>query len=295
MKKYHVIIISLLVILSCRSQTINDLDSLKDVIGKELFDRNLITRDQYFSKKGFSIYGLHNRKVQDILKNGVYGVSTGSHSPTFFFIYENRDITFLNISSFNGLLESTTKFLNYSVEKAYCKEITLDYLLRLIRVHYNINRNLRLRKDINCDFPAKMDRSVFTIDSFKFKFADYLFKADKLDSIDSFLDDPELIQLQKLGYYYGLPRNDQKLNIGFYTLTNLIKDQIEIFYVLISHSNFKLLELKEQGEYIQTTKEAISFGEENKLCSEDIIRIIENLWREVPGELCFKDYIKDLP
>ena len=142
------------VTISCQSQKMTQLESVELEVAKKLFLSKDLGESEYvkFKKtgKGISIYGIHNSVSSDKMKEGVYGISKGTHSLVYFLIYEESEMQILNISSAESFALSTKYFLEFAERKKYCVEIIKDYMTRFINVYYKINKNLNTRKDINC-------------------------------------------------------------------------------------------------------------------------------------------------
>lgn len=299
MKKSITVIICFLTFISCRSQDNNDKFSiLNKNIGQLLFNNRAITQEEFNTGKGFLIYGIHNQKIDyNNLKKGIYGVSTGSHRPIYFFVYDSDKINFLDIYSFDEFLKSLKALLEYSFEEDYCREITMDYLSRFIRLHYGVNRNLRTRINKNCEFPERAIKSIYNINTLKLNLINKLEENNEIKEEDSFLDDPDILLIQKSDMYFGIPKPNQLLEIGMYNYTNTISKDVKEQHILIDQEGVDFLKINSQVEFIETIEKIVSFGEEYNICSERTIWFIEKISKEFfnENESCFSKNIVDLP
>lgn len=178
--------------ISCKAQNIVTYTELKNKMGEILLSKNYIQQNEFESKKGYLVYGLHQRKISNNIKNGIYGVSTGSHRSVNFFIYDNKKVSFLDVYAFDNLLKSLDTLINYSIHKKYCRELTLDYTKRLVGVHYNINKNLRHRGDKNCEFYNMLIYSDYSVSEIKEKIVEEI---SHQENINQDLIEPEDIYI----------------------------------------------------------------------------------------------------
>lgn len=277
--------------ISCKSQTNNELGKLKNSIGKTLLAKKMITKEEFDNGKGFSIYGLHEDIIDyENLKFGIYVISTGSHQPVNFIIYEKDSIHFLDAYSYEEFIISLEKLLKYSFKKEYCDEIIIDYVSRLIRIHYNINRNLRGNTDNNCEFPKRILKSIFKLNDFKLKLVKELIKNDIVQSIDSFYDEPDNLILQKVDFYFGLSKQNENLEIGIYSYAFVNSEDIIDGYVLLKEENFYFLEMNNNENLIKTVHDIIDFGEENEVCSEKTIWLLGKIFDKFLSKSCFGNH-----
>ncbi|GAB5398566.1 MAG: hypothetical protein Aureis2KO_01510 [Aureisphaera sp.] len=278
------------------SQKNTEFSKLKQSIGKILLAKESITLEELNLGKGFSIYGLHQGKINyENPRKGIYGISTGTHNPVNLFIYEESKIVFLDITSFEELLISLREVLEYSFKKNYCLEVTNDYIFRLIRLHYNINRNPKSRLDINCKLPKRTLKSIYNLMDLKLELAEELVTLGKIENINVFLDNTVSLALQKLGMYYGNVDLDNKLDIGIYNYTIINTEQKTNKYFVLNEGHYRLLKLDNPEDYIKTLQEIVLFGEDNNICSEKIIWLIEKISNDFLANSCFKTSVKDLP
>ena len=296
MKKHIILIFCILFSIHCKSQNENEFSSLKKGVSKILFEKKLIDRRDFEKDNGFSVYGLHHESIIfDNLKKGVYGVSIGGHKPVYFLIYEKNKINFLDIFSFKELIKSMKILLQYSFKEGYCQEITIDYVSRLLRSHYNINRNLRNRIDENCEFPKTMMKSIYNYNNFKFKIAKEIERINGIRSIETFLDNPELLIVQKTDIYYGILEKDKNLDVGLYSYISTYNDDTKEEYVLLDQDHLEFLKTDSNEAFIKTIQDIMIFGEENKVCSEKIIWLIKKISDSIFNKSCFCEYITNLP
>lgn len=293
--KVKYLILSLVFCLSCSSQSvINNYSDLEKAIGEILFEKGYISQNDFNSDKGFSIYGMHNKKInRKHLRIGIYGVSTGTHSPVSFFIYDNNSVKFLDINSQKDFLESLSIMVNYCNEKRYCDEIITDYISRIINVYYRTNRKKQV--DNRCRFRKIVTKSTYNLNKFKFEIVNELKKSDKISSIDFFRDDPENLLIEKVGIYYGVPKDKKNLEIGIYKYYIIYEDNIKEGYVILDEGGFDLLDFSNSKEQINAIKDIILFGEDHNICYEESIMLIERIRKELSENSCFDSLKKNLP
>lgn len=113
---------------------------------------NLEVEDYKSGKRSLTIIGLYNNYNKGELLNGIYSFSQNrTHARAYFLIIDNEKYTILNLSSRKGLDEAIKNTLNFCEKNKYCVDISNDYVSRLIRVYYTINKNPNARIDINCE------------------------------------------------------------------------------------------------------------------------------------------------
>ncbi len=107
-------------------------------------------------KKRLKIYGCYNYKIDESLKNGVYGFSTFDfHTRTYFFIVENDKYQILNLSTRQDLDKSIKEIFDFCERQNYCHEIALDYISNITRKFYMINKNPINRPETHCETSKK--------------------------------------------------------------------------------------------------------------------------------------------
>lgn len=275
---YNLILFFLLLVASCNSQTSTGLEELKNNIHKIILDKGYnMNLSPETSMKKMSIYGLYNEIEQkENLKNGIYGVSFGSHLMSHFFIYNNGRITFLDLSTLRELQESIKKLFDYSIEHKYCYDLVEDYLSRFINVHYLINRNLRKRIDTNCEKENISENSIYKVEDVKLRLAEFLRDEGYIKSVKYYQNNPEILLLAKTGIYYGLPEDYENIDSGIYYFTYLNKSEIEKNYLLIREGNIEILSRKENSINDLINKILI-FADENGYCHQKINIILEQI------------------
>jgi len=121
------------------------------------FEKINLACKKYLSKeKGYDgdvkIYTIHNRINKDSLKNGIYGFSrTANHSKGYFLIYQNGDITILDLTTLEKLKNTINLFLDFATEQRYCDTIINDYINRFIKMYFHNAKRNYMPDLINCD------------------------------------------------------------------------------------------------------------------------------------------------
>ena len=105
-------------------------------------------------KSTIAIFG-HEKEYKSAEKvnDGIYSFSeTTTHSKVYYMIYKDSKCKILDIGTREGLDKSLKDVIIFCEENKYCVAITNDYVTRIIRSFYIINKNPNMRYDINCEF-----------------------------------------------------------------------------------------------------------------------------------------------
>lgn len=291
----NLIIFLLFLVSWCKAQNITTFTELENNIRETLFQKGYISQNAYSKNEGFSIYGTYQRKNHlEELRNGIYDVYLGNHSPQFNFIYEHNKVIFLDIYSFENFLESLKIQLNYTFDKGYCREINLDYLKRLIRTHYSFNRSPRDLINKNCEFPEKRIISTFYLDEIKHKIVNDI--GQKVDSKTGniYLEKIENIAVSEVSFYYGLDEKE-KLGEGIYSYGDINGHVFTNRYFILNGNDIKFLKMDSNESFIKSIQEIILFGENKRICSEKTIWYVEQLFSNYMENSCYPEITKDLP
>jgi len=285
---------------NCISQLNSEYKNLRCDLSEILFSNGAITKEEYSIKKGFTIYSLHQDKIdRQNLKKGIYGLTTKPNVPAHFFIYDDDLLRLLNLYTFEEFLDSIKTLLIYCFEKNYCKEIIYDYTFRLIRTYSNFHRRSgRKTVDPNCKDPRRWINSTYNINSLKLSFAEELVKLGKIKDIDDFFDYPDRFNFFKTDFHYGLPEENNDLDIGFYGYNFVYTDNINPVIhgdFLLTQGNFNFLEVDNTENVIKTIQNIIVFGEDYNVCSEKTIWFIEKITNDFFTESCLENIVVDLP
>ncbi|WP_330745833.1 hypothetical protein [Chryseobacterium sp. CP-77] len=294
MNKYFIIAL-LFLATCCKSQNITTFSQLENNIREVLFQKGYITQNSYSQKKGFTIYGTYQRKVDETkLRNGIYDLYLGNHSPQFKFIYERNKIIFLDIYSFKNFLESMRTQMIYLFEQRYCREIVVDYVKRLIRAHYSFNRNPRDLINKNCEFPEKRISSTFYLNEIKSKIVTEIAQKEDLKEENLQPEKIENIAVSELSVYFGI-NEKEKLEEGIYSYVNINSSVSNNSYFILNGNDIKFLKMDSDESFIKSIQEIILFGENKNICSEKTIWYIEQLFSNYMENSCLSKVTKDLP
>ncbi len=155
--KKIILYFTLIAILSCKSQktTIVTFETLRnELVNFMVKKKDIKVEDAENYKNGhyvFNLKGVNNKLSEGKLKDGIYSFATlNSHSRAYFVIVENNHFIILDISTRNGLDEAIKNTLDYCERNKYCVDITNDYIARLMRVFYKVNKNPS-NGDTNCE------------------------------------------------------------------------------------------------------------------------------------------------
>ncbi|QBA20491.1 hypothetical protein EU348_04565 [Chryseobacterium indologenes] len=294
MNKYFIIVL-LSLATCCKSQNITTFSQLENNIREILFQKGYISQNSYSQKKGFTIYGTYLRKVDEKkLRNGIYDLYLGNHSPQFKFIYERNKIIFLDIYSFKNFLESMRTQMIYLFEQRYCREIVVDYVKRLIRAHYSFNRNPRDLINKNCEFPEKRISSTFYLNEIKSKIVTEIAQKEDLKEENLQPEKIEDIAVSELSVYFGI-NEKEKLEEGIYSYVNINSNVSNNSYFILNGNDIKFLKMDSDESFIKSIQEIILFGENKNICSEKTIWYIEQLFSNYMENSCLSKVTKDLP
>ncbi|MCW3170713.1 hypothetical protein OMO38_19460 [Chryseobacterium sp. 09-1422] len=246
-------------------------------------------------KKGFTVHGTYQGKVDEKkLRNGIYDLYLGNHSPQFQFIYERNKIIFLDIYSYKNFLESMRTEMFYLFEQKYCREIIVDYLKRLIRTHYSCNRNLRDLFNKNCEFPEKRIPSTFYLNEIKSKIITEIARQENFEEGNLQSEKIENIAVGELSVYFGINAKE-KLVEGIYSYVNINSSVFDNNYFNLNGNNINFLKMDSDESFIKSIQEIILFGEDKNICSEKTIWYIEQLFSIYMEDSCLSKVTKDLP
>lgn len=289
------IIVLLLLATCCKSQNITTFSQLENNIREILFEKGYISQNEYSQKKGFTIYGTYQRKIDEKkLRSGIYDLYLGNHSPTFNFIYEQNKIIFLDIYSFKNFLESMRTQMIYLFEQRYCREIIVDYVKRLMRAHYSFNRNLKDLVNKNCEFPEKQILSTFYLNEIKSKIITEIAQKEDLKKGNLQLEEIENIAVSELSIYFGI-NEKEKLEEGIYSYVDINSSVSSNRYFILNGNKIKFLKMDSDESFIKSIQEIILFGEDKNICSEKTIWYIEQLFSNYIEDSCLSRVTKDLP
>ncbi|POS00519.1 hypothetical protein Q361_1792 [Flavobacterium croceum DSM 17960] len=156
MKLYSLIIIFIIFSFDGYSQIVN---ISRDSITNKLIDF-LIKKDEIKSnqiedyknhKLNITFIGMLNGYSKNELIEGLYFFSKGaSHSRVFGLIIQKSDFVILDLSNRESLNEAIKLVLDYCEQNKYCVEITKDYITKLLKTYYNINKSPYSPGDVNC-------------------------------------------------------------------------------------------------------------------------------------------------
>lgn len=294
MNKYFFIVLPFLVTYG-KAQNISTFKEVENNIRQALYKKGFITQREYSENKGFSIYGTYQRKVdKKKMREGIYDVNLGNHRPKFNFIYEDYKVTFLDVNSFENFLESLRIEMIYLLKKGYCREITLDYVKRLIRTHYSFNRNPRDLINKNCEFPEERILSTFNLNDIYRKIAIEIAQKEDLIKANLQVEKIENIAVSKVSVYFGLKENE-KLEDGIYSYHIENSDVFNKNYIIVNGNDSKFLKINSEESFINSLQEIILFGEKKNICSEKTIWYVEQLFSNYMEDSCFSEITSDLP
>lgn len=294
MNKYFIIVL-LVLATCCKSQNITTFSQLENNIREILFQKGYLSQNAYSQKKGFTIYGTYQRKVNEKkLRSGIYDLYLGNHSPTFNFIYEQNKIIFLDIYSFKNFLESMRTQMIYLFEQRYCREIIVDYVKRLMRAHYSFNRNLKDLVNKNCEFPEKRISSTFYLNEIKSRIITEIAQKEDLKEGNLQPEKIENIAVSELSIYFGI-NEKEKLEEGIYSYVNINSGFSNNSYFILNGNDIKFLKMDSDESFIKSIQEIILFGEDKNICSEKTIWYIEQLFSNYMEDSCLSKVTKDLP
>ncbi|WP_299223558.1 hypothetical protein [uncultured Aquimarina sp.] len=273
-------------------------DDLKIELENFLVEKNQIRYLEKDSVKIGRLYigGIHNKLLDKQLKNGIYVFNNNStHSLSFFVIIENNSYDILDISTLSGLIESAKKVIVFSNKQNYCYEITIDYLSRLIGVHYNINRNPRYIGNKNCKSELKPIKSIFTLNSLKLKLAEFLVEKSEFKNIDYYFKDSYYLGINRTDFYYGMPKENENIDCGIYSFANYEKYEPNIYYVIVNEGGIEIFEMKNEKNLNTLISKILSFGEDQRYCHLKTTQIIKQVFENYDYSSCFINWTKELP
>jgi hypothetical protein len=110
-------------------------------------------RNHKVTKESVSISGIHNIGIlNNDPTDGVYVFSMNiTLAKVYFLLIDGNKFTILDIQTRTNLDNSLNLLLNFCDEHNYCETIITDYVSRLTRVYYNLNKWKGQRTDLNCE------------------------------------------------------------------------------------------------------------------------------------------------
>lgn len=249
------------------------LDSLKLELAKFLVEKHQF-KDV---TERVTFYGLHKDKVDENLKNGIYGFANGwTHSLKFFVIIENNKFYILDISTLQGLKESINKTLIFCDKMNYCVEIIDNYILRLINVHYTFNRYPRSLINPNCRFEKQPPKSTFDLNSMKTKLAKFLIEKKEIKDIDRYYKYPDDLSVFKLDIYFGV-EEDKNISCGVYTFAYIEKENPNFYYLVLNEDWIDIFDIESKANLSAGINKILDFAENQKYCHLETGQIIKEL------------------
>ncbi|KAF2519341.1 hypothetical protein E0W68_03025 [Flavobacterium salilacus subsp. salilacus] len=98
------------------------------------------------------VIGVYNNVNKGKLINGVYSFFIPrTIARSNFVIVDDNKFIILDLTNKEGLESSISNLMIFCEKQNYCYTITQDYISRMIRIFYTINKNPKLRKDFNCE------------------------------------------------------------------------------------------------------------------------------------------------
>ena len=285
--------------IGCQVQVKTDLAKVEEKVTKLLLkneELSKLERQRIKDKEGvFVIGGLYNKIKPDSLIEGIYSISRGNHSKIFFMIYEKEEVQILDVSSSESLVQSIKRLLEFSFRKNYCTEIINDYLVRLMGGYYSINKNLNTKLDTNCKYNKPPTKSIYNLDILDIKLAEYLISKKELKSLEYYFDNSEYLLVERIGIYYGMPREDEMLDTGIYKFSNVENDLPKSYYLIIHRKKFEILDLADKKSLNNIIEKVLLFGEENEYCYRKTGLIIQGFIKKVFYKSCLEDITNRLP
>lgn len=298
-KSLYLLLILNLILINCQSQEVSDLKFIKNEAAKYLNDQGEISDKEYelFKEngKGFAITGLYNEIDLVNPKEGIYSIYRSSHHKIHFLLFQNKNVDILGLSDKEELYRSIKRVIEYSEEVDLCSEITRDYISRLITVFFKINRNPRIRYDSNCEYQKRFKSGSFSFNDLHLKLAEHLVDLKQLKSVDYYLDNPDFLILKELGYYYGLPEKNEKLNIGVYNFANYENQQPVKSFLLLDEGSYEIISINNRSQLLSSINRLISFAEENNYCYARTNDYVNILIKEYGYKRCLTQLTKELP
>ncbi|TRW21459.1 hypothetical protein FMM05_20115 [Flavobacterium zepuense] len=152
---FLVLLISPLNLLAQNSQELT-FGKLQSDLAEYLFQKKEMNANQIEKhEKGIGtvlVNGIHNNIYEGKVINGIYAFSlTGTMSKSYFLIVDEKRYIILDITTREGLDKSISLILDFCDKYKYCETITTDYVGRLVRVYYNLNKWPGQRTDLNCE------------------------------------------------------------------------------------------------------------------------------------------------
>lgn len=296
---YSLLVFFNLLFFSCQSQEFSQLNLIKNEAARFLNDEGDLSDKSYKSYintgKGISINGIHNNLNKENPSEGIYSISISNHSRIHFLLFSKKDIQILSLSDRTHLSNSIGKVIEYSREKKLCKEITQDYISRLVTVYYTINKNLKTRLDRNCEFKSVSNKSEFSFLDLNLTLAEYLVDVEQLTGVEHYIDNPDFLIMKELGYYYGMPDASTKLNTGVYSFANYENENPIPSFLLMSRGDYDIVNVSNETNLIEGIGKLLSYAEENTICFEEINSNIISFTNEYYSESCLDNFKQKLP
>ena len=255
--------------MSCSSHRGASTSIIKSEIASFLHSKGDLSEQRYQSfkksREGFSVRGIHNREnLKRINKDGIYKISASNHSRVHYLLLQDEIIHILSLHNRTDLSLSINKVVRYSIEKGICREVMLGYINRLVNTFYARNKNLETRLDKNCEFKTPPLKSGFSFQEIHSKLAEYLVDINQFESIEYYNKNKYFLGFDKLSYYYGLPRDNEKLDVGTYQFANYGGDQAPIVcLLLLSNKGYKILNASDELSLTDGINKILKFAEDN--------------------------------
>lgn len=282
----------------CQQTEKLNVDSLKLELAKFLVEKNQLKNLEEFTVKNRGVYlgGIHKKKLDEELKNGLYVFNNNSnHSFSFFIIINDNSFTILDISTFQGLKESIKQFLIFADKEKYCHQIINDYTSRLLSVHYNINRNPINRANLNCEYESKPTKSTYDLNLLKTKLAEFLIEKEEIKDIDYIFKYPEFLIVNKTGIYYGI-KDDEKMDSGVYSFGFANLDSTIKFYIVILNKDWtEIFDIDSFENLLDGINKILDFAENHNYCHLRTVQILEQIIKMKRIESCLDNPNFELP
>lgn len=100
-----------------------------------------------------SIMGIHNYDSSKTeLIDGVYAFSMNiTMAKVYLVLIEGNEFKILDFRTRENLDKSLVSLLDFCDKHKYCEKITTDYVSRMVRAFYNLNKWENQRADLNCE------------------------------------------------------------------------------------------------------------------------------------------------
>ncbi len=296
MKKLLLPLFILLInLLSCQNP--DPYQELRAKLVDFLVEKEMLTVEEYNNEpRILHLRGLFKDKLNNLeVKNGIYSFSINrTHTKAFFVIVENNNYDILDLTSTEGFIESIKKTLIFCKKNNYCKELTIDYINRIIGVYYIINKNPNTRIDPNCKFPKNLEESTYSLDRLSNQLAEYLVKVKDFESMDFYSLNPEYLVIDNFSMYYDLPISNKFIESGVYKFYNGAKDD-SLHYAIVNIDSIVIHSIKNDEQLYETLSAIITFYEDKEVCYKIIKEIVNEIIEENIKKTCLILPIDELP